>query len=136
VTPSGNVDLVRSIFEPWQRGDFSSVDWADPEIEFEIVDGTEPGSARGLEGMHEAWSAFLGAWVELRVEVEEFREGSDGRVLALTQNSGRGKTSGLELGQMKTQGANLFQIRDGKVIRLSVYWDQDQAVADLERGGG
>jgi ketosteroid isomerase-like protein len=27
--------------------------------------------------------------------------------------------------------ANLFHIRDGKVVRLTLYWDRERAVADL-----
>ena len=33
-----NVELVRSIYKPWGRGDFSSVEWADPQIEFVLTD--------------------------------------------------------------------------------------------------
>jgi ketosteroid isomerase-like protein len=128
---SANVELVRSIYTPWERGDFSSVEWAHPEIEFVIVAGPEPGSWTGLAAMAEAWLDFLGAWEELHAEAEEYRELDGDRVLVLTRNSGRGKTSGLELGHLQTRGANLFHIRHGKVTRLVVYWELDRALADL-----
>jgi hypothetical protein len=35
--------------------------------------------------------------------------------------SGRGKTSGVELDQMRTKGASLFHVRDGNVTRLVLY---------------
>ena len=71
--PPKNVDLVRSLVVPWERGDFSSVDWAHPEIEYVIVDGPAPGRWRGLAGMAEGFRGIVGAWDDYRTEVEEYR---------------------------------------------------------------
>jgi hypothetical protein len=40
-----SLNLVRSIYEAWEQGDFGPVAWADPDIEFACVGGPE--SKRG-----------------------------------------------------------------------------------------
>ena len=57
-----NLDLARSIYADWERGDFSSTEWAHPEIEFVIVGGPDPGCSKGLSAMAEGWHGWLGAW--------------------------------------------------------------------------
>src|SRR5687767_5859466 len=126
-----NVELVRSICASWQRGDFSSSDWAHPDIEYVIADGPTPGSWRGLAGMAEAMRDLLSTWQGFRQEADEYRELDGDRVLVLARWSGRGKTSGLELRQMRANGAGLFHIRGGTVTRLVFYWDREHALADL-----
>ncbi|HME05340.1 MAG TPA: nuclear transport factor 2 family protein [Solirubrobacteraceae bacterium] len=129
---SENLDLVRSIHTAWERGDFSSVEWADPEIEYVVADGPSPGSWTGVPGMAEVWRDFLSTWEDWRAEAEEYRELDDVRVLVLlTITGGRGKTSGLEVAQLGAEGANLFHIRDGKVITFVFYFDRERALADL-----
>ena len=128
---SANLDLVRSIYADWRRCDFSSTEWADPGIEYLVVDGPEPGSVKGLAAMVERFRDFLTAWQHAHPEVDGYRELDEKRVLVLTHRVGRGKTSGLEVGETRTQGANVFHVRDGKVTKLVWYWDRDRALADL-----
>jgi ketosteroid isomerase-like protein len=128
---SPNLELVRSIFAAWDRGDFSSNEWADPEIEFVIADGPAPGSWTGLAGLAEGFRGLVGAWEEYRVEADEYRELDGDRVLVFLHPAGRGRTSGLEIGQIRTESANLFHVRGGKVARLVLYLDREHALADL-----
>jgi ketosteroid isomerase-like protein len=128
---SANVELVRSIFAAWARGDYSSTEWADAEIEFLTPDGPTPGNTKGLAEMAQRTRDRLGAWEDIRMEAKEYRELDGERVLASFLLRGRGKTSGLDLDQIGAESASVFHIHDGKVTRLDLYWDRDRALADL-----
>jgi ketosteroid isomerase-like protein len=129
---SAELELVRSIFAAWERGDFSDTGWAHPEIEFVIADGPSPGSWRGLAGMAEGWRGFMSAWDQIHVEaVDEYRVLDDERILVLVHQGGRGKSSGLEVGRMRSKGASVFHVRDGKVTRLVLYLDRERGLGDL-----
>jgi len=125
---SENLDLVRSIWAVWERGDYSSTEWAHPDIEFVKADGLAAGRYTGLTGMAEGWREFVSAFAEFRSEADEYREIDGERVLVLNDWSGRGKTSGLEI---CVKGAEVFEIHIGKVTRIVVYFDRDRALADL-----
>jgi ketosteroid isomerase-like protein len=131
---SANLDLVRSIYAAWERGDFSSAEWADPEIEFIVADGPEPFTSTGVGALAGRWRTWLAAWENYRVEADEFRELDDESVLVLGHYGGRGKTSGLEIAQMGTKTAVLFDVRRGKVAKFVAYNDRERAFADLGLG--
>jgi hypothetical protein len=111
--------------------DFGTAKWADPEIEFVQVAGFDAGTWKGLAGMGEANREWLSTWEEFRVCADEFREIDAERVLVIFHRTGRGKTSGLEVGQIEAQGANLFHLGGGQVTRPVMYFDRDRAHADL-----
>jgi hypothetical protein len=69
VTDSANLDLVRSIYADWERGDVSRADWADREIEFDVIGFVgAPEPAKGVASMAQGSRAFLTAWEDYRVE--------------------------------------------------------------------
>src|SRR5262245_48221362 len=126
--PSANLDLVRSIFTPLEQGDFTSAEWADPEIEYVFADGPSPGTYTGLAGLADAMRESLSAWEGFRIHVDEYRELDDERVLVFLRSRGRGKRSGLELGALSDQGAQMVHVREGKVTKVVVYNDRDRAL--------
>jgi hypothetical protein len=77
------------------------------------------------------WREFLSTWEGFHAEAEEFREIDRERVLVLLHNSGRGKMSGLDLGEMQAKGAAIFHVRRGKVTRFVSYFDGNRALEDL-----
>jgi ketosteroid isomerase-like protein len=123
-----NVEVVKRIFRAWERGDFSSVDWAAPDIEFVLHSRREgPGDEvlHGAEAMGRAWGEWLSAWDEFRLTAQRFIDLGD-EVVVLVEFGGRGKTSGAPIEQLS--GGNLFTFRDGKVIRLTTYSDRREAL--------
>jgi ketosteroid isomerase-like protein len=124
---SANLDLVRSIFAAWERGDYRAAEWAHPQIEYVIADGPAPGSSTGLTGMADRLRDFLSAWEGVRLVAEQYRELDGERVLVLHRLTGRGKTSGLEVGQLRGEGTYLFHIRGRAVTRLVAYMDRERA---------
>lgn len=112
-----NVEVVRAIFSAWGRGDFSSVDWADPEIEFRIP-GPDSHQHRGVDAMGRAWAEWLGAFDEFSVVGEDFHDAGD-KVVVQQLFRGKGKGSGIPIDEIP--GAAVLTLRDGKVIRFEGY---------------
>ena len=125
------LDFVRSLVAPWERGDFSSAEWAHPEIEFVFADGPTPGTWRGLAEMNRGFRELLSAFEGYRAKAEEYREIDDERVLVLISRSGRGRTSGVKLEGVARHAALIFHLSGGRVTRLILYFDRNRAFADL-----
>jgi hypothetical protein len=127
---SANLDLVRSIYADWERGDFSWTDWADPEIEFEFADGLEPRLWRGLAGMADGWSGFLGAWVGFSVVGEAIKILGAGGFSCSTTSADAARR-GIGSWADATEECKRVPPRDGRITRLVLYWDCERAFADL-----
>src|ERR1700738_1704226 len=91
---SANIELVRSIYAAWERGDFSSTEWAHRDIELVRPDGLTPGSQTKLADIGAGWRDFLSTWEDFRAEAEEYRELDGGRGLVVAHLRGRGQTRG------------------------------------------
>jgi ketosteroid isomerase-like protein len=128
---SANLDLVRSIYADLERGDFTSVEWADPQMEYVLIDGPSPGTFTGLTEIARGLREMLSPWKDLRDVIDEYRELDDERVLVLLRFDLRGKTSGVGLDASWTRGAEIVHIKQGRVTKIVKYFDRERALADL-----
>jgi ketosteroid isomerase-like protein len=118
-----NVEIVRRVYERWARGDFSRVDDFDPDVEFEMADWPHQTRVRGIQAMWDTWRSTLGAFEDFRSVATEFTAYGD-NVLVLNRIEASGKESGAGVG---ADVASLFTLRNGKVIRLALYWNVESA---------
>jgi ketosteroid isomerase-like protein len=95
------------------------------------VGGSDPGTFRGLTEVGKTARERLNAFADVSVKAERYRELDNDRVLVFFSMSGRGELSGLDLGDLHRQYANVFHLRDGSVTRIVFYWDRETALAEL-----
>jgi ketosteroid isomerase-like protein len=123
-----NVELVRDFLDAALRQDWErAAELLDPNVEGHgTVGGLEEGQVcRGLlEMIHAFETVDLEAWEERRLDPEEFLHVDDLVVLLLHEYR-RGSGSGVEL---ENDTATLFTVRDGRIVRIQGYMDQDAAL--------
>jgi uncharacterized protein len=122
-----NVEIVRAQYASFRQvaegGEVHSwvLGYFDPNCEYLPVE--EIGAIRGHEALIEYFKRGSDAWSSFRGEVEEIIDGGE-IVVAAFSISGRGRTSGVEIRQ---RFFHVFEMREGRIIRLSEYLDQDSA---------
>jgi ketosteroid isomerase-like protein len=99
-----------------------------PAVEWEETGDVLPGLRGIYRGPAEVrrWfvEAFLEAWDESRVEIEELTE-RDERVFVEMFLTARGRASGVET---EIRVWNVFRFVDGKIARRQVFWSKDEAL--------
>jgi ketosteroid isomerase-like protein len=119
-----NVQIVRSSFEAFNRGDLSGV--LEPLSDDLVTYRAAPfgDSHHGPDGFLEATMDWIEGFAEWSVTPEEFIDAGDRVVVRMVQ-AGRGEGSGVPV-----EGVFWFvyTIRDGKIVRLEMHARQDQAL--------
>ena len=120
-----NVELVRTGYEAWNRGDIGwAMEHLDPQVE--LHDPPEAPDAQvwhGHEGYRRQLEQFMGAWQAASLEPEEIVDAGD-KVLVRVRYWGRAKNEDIEV---EAEVFHVFTIRDGKGISIQVYGDEAQA---------
>jgi uncharacterized protein len=126
----GNVDLIRPIYDEWGRGNWLQR----PEVYDAHMEWGWSDEFLDLGGVYEDHEtpnprlrAWLSEWEHWRAVAEEFLEVGD-YVVVLASYIGRGKGSGVEIRQ---EGAHVFKLRDGKVVRLEVFASRRKALESV-----
>jgi len=128
---SANLEFVRSIYEAWGQGDFSSVEWADADIEYIYADGIQAGTSVGMQGMYDAFSDWIGVFRDWTVKGDDYIELDGDHVLVPFSSTALVKRSGPDGERLRSDGATLFQMRDERVTRIVQYNERDHAFAVL-----
>jgi ketosteroid isomerase-like protein len=126
----GNADLIRPIFEEWGRGNWRPrFDVYHPHMEWGWSDEFPGlgGVCKDQRDPNPRMRAWLRVWEGWRAEADEFLELGD-YVVVFTRYHGRGKGSGVEVHQ---EGAHVFELRDGQVVRLEIFADRKRALESV-----
>src|SRR5829696_5564930 len=120
-----NVLIVQGMYAAFNRGEANeALSYLDPQVVLDAshrVDGRVGHSREEVPAILAEW---LGTWDEWREEVEEIRDLGDPVLVTSTQR-GRGKGSGIE---MENRFAMLYEIRDGRITRWTIYDDLPKAL--------
>lgn len=123
---SPNIALVRAAVDALNRGEWgASIVKAAPEFEYDLSRTDSPlRGVHGLAQMPRVLDEFLGSWESVRYEPEELIEAGDNVVMPFTTHF-RGR-DGIE---MHTRATWVWTIRDGALVRLTLYQDRQEALA-------
>jgi ketosteroid isomerase-like protein len=110
----GDLDAVMSFYAPDAR-------WESPPL------GTSFAGVAAILGFHEDW---WGAYDEYEIQTEEILDLGNGVVLVVLRQNARPVGS---TGHVQTRTAGTSEWEDGKIARVTVYHDIDEAREAAER---
>jgi ketosteroid isomerase-like protein len=118
-----NVEVMHRWVEATSGGDYEAAfAEVDPDVEIDDTDIPESTGADSFYKWLGRWDASCESW---RIEGLKLLPSGDDKVLALFRMIVTGRESGIELGR---DDAILAEFRDGKIVRVGYYNDQQQAL--------
>ena len=120
-----NLELVRTVYEGWARGDFrAGADLFAPDFEWkQRPDAVEPGSHRG-PAIGTALRRILEVWEDYRLEAEEYIDATDA-VVVVSRARGTARGSGIPLDQRMVV---VWRARDGKLVGIEAFGTREEAL--------
>jgi ketosteroid isomerase-like protein len=133
--PPEDVELVKSAFETWNRGEIDAfVNYTSEDVAWLEVSGRPEGGAterHGRERLREGLKSLFDAWESYRIDAERIEEAGD-RIVAIVREVGKGRASGVEV---DGRWGYLITVKNSEMVRIEAYRDAGQAlrVAGLAR---
>ena len=130
VAGGDEIEGLRRGFEAFNRRDISQIlDFTSPDIVVHDAEELPGGSVhRGRAEFRESLREWIAMFDELHVEPMEFRRFRD-RILVVFRATGRGGESGIPV---DVELANVFTMKDGKVVEWHSYTSRAQALEALD----
>lgn len=127
---STGIEIVNRAYRAFKNLDAEAlVEIADPEIEFGNSAAAPGGTYRGHTGVRryvkEIEAAFGDRW---DAEIERIADVGDDRVILVARIFGQGKAGE----PLELHVAHVWELRDGKLRRGTVYLDPSEALAAVE----
>ena len=120
-----NVEIVRRMLESFHAGDADgALECFSPDVVLDASRRFDGRIGRGRDELSTIIGEWLGAWDDWREEINAIRDLGD-RVIVDSTQRGRGKGSGIEI---ETRYATLYELRDGEITRMTLYFDVDEAL--------
>ena len=122
-----NLEIMRRGYEHFVATGALLDELVDPEFVWDMSTfgaWPERQTYEGIEGAREFLAAWVDAWEDWELEVEELREAGD-RVVAVVTQRGRAKATGLPVDM---HFAQLWTLRDGKQLRMEMYATPEEAL--------
>ena len=120
-----NVELVRTVYEGWARGDFrAGSDLLAPDFEWkQSPDAVEPGAHRGA-AVGTALRHLFEVFEDYRIEAEEYLDAGDA-VVVVCRARGTARGSGMTLDQRVVL---VWRARDGKLVGTEAFRNRGDAL--------
>ena len=133
ITPEANVEIVRRLLEAWNQGDVAAtLDQFDDDCEVAFRPQVpEPGPFHGRVELGAWMEGFRAAWISSRVQLVDVAAEQDDQLVAMLRLTGVGAESGIPI---ELDWANLFEFRDGKIVRWRDFDDLSEALEAARLG--
>src|SRR3982750_767822 len=120
-----NVALIRSVYEPLNRGDWEAAfARTPPDFELTTQRGPAAGTYRGREAVRRQMQEILSPFETWAVEPDEFHDAGD-RVVVLIRVRARPKGASVDI---ETRNGHLWTVQDGMIVSLQPFPVREDAL--------